>query len=172
MTDEQIAIFRHSEIQSLLRERRREKERKILESDDMVGSEKVKETSPSQELDQLPTRATILSFEEVDELEEDGEIGEVEDDDEEYARFLEAERRQFEVEATSNRKNKRVEAMKGLDRTTSTRRRVRELDAVAGRDDVLDYGDEPTAPSRLDGLAPKTNGSVEGKRIWWPIIKA
>ena len=173
LTDQQIAIFRHSEIQSLLREKRYEKERENLESDDMASSEEVKETSPSQELDQLPARATMLSFEELDESEEDGEIGEVEDDDEEYARFLEAERRQFQVEATSNRKNKRIEAVKGPDRITSTRRRVRELDAVMGRDDILDYGDdEPTVPSRLDGLAPKTNGKVEGKRIWWPMIKA
>ena len=172
LTDEQIAIFRHSEIQSLLREKRHEEERRLAELDETARS---KGDLTRRDLDQVQTSATVPSFEELDGSEEDGEIEGMEefedDDDEEYARFLEAERRQFRTEATSNRKNKRAEAMKGPGRTTSTRRRVRELDTAMGGNDVLDYGDGPTVSSKVGDPAPM-NEQVNGRKIWWPAIKA
>ena len=62
------------------------------------------------------------------------------DDDDEYALFLENEKKEFEATTAQKRMRSRDESSAN-DRTISTRRRVRELDAPASKNDTLDYGD-------------------------------
>ena len=153
-----------------MRDKRHKREKRLAELDEVRAPDELKVDLPSGEHDELQNPAIL---EELDKGEEEGEVIEIEDnDDEEYARFLEAERHQFQIEATSNRNSKRAEAIKGPDRTTSTRRRVRELDAVVGGEDILDYGDEPTTSSKMEGSDTTIDIQVEGRKIWWPTIQA
>ena len=99
-----------------------------------------------------------------DELMDDGE-----DDEEEYARFLEAERQEMEL-AAAERQKKTHHDIVDDSRKTSTRRKVRELDAVAGGDDVLDYGDGPPTTAKMTGSQTPATVDNKGKKIWWPEI--
>ena len=196
LTDEQIAMFRHSEVQAILRARRHRNELKSSKSEATSDSESdVK--ALYQKPDMLAPSCTESAQNEVVEYVEEGEIDE-EDDEEEYVRFLEKERLEFESVALSIKAKKARETLNSMDRIASTRRRVRELDAMACSNDVLDYGDEPTAlpytTKEGTGLKPcgpgqtvstygdnRTDkhekdsphgecGAVTGRKIWWPTI--
>ena len=77
LTDEQIAIFRHSEIHNLQEEQRKKEEAQIHDESSTAPSPGL--TSPQDASD--------------------------EDDEEEYARFLEQERKEFQ-EATAKQRKK------------------------------------------------------------------
>jgi len=142
LTDAQIAMFRHSEIQALLREQRHDREK---ESSDFLTVARSKELQDGawgvQELEEDNVVEGVNIKDKVVEdieVEEDGEVEE--DEEEEYARFLEAERREMELIASSqsakNSKNRKSKAGK-----FSTRRVVRELDEIPSGTNALDYGD-------------------------------
>ena len=120
---------------------------------------------------------------------------EEEEDEEEYSRFLATERQEFESIALAMNNKRRVEDTTFVDRKTSTRRRVRELDAIKSQDEALDYGDEALisepintgrgylvdlkisepqidtskASTRTRNSEP-VSGTTKGRKIWWPII--
>lgn len=151
LTDEQIAIFRHSEIQRLLLTKRREEEAAADRAADRMAvvlatraEAKFQAESEAQaidvqsSIDPVPAAAQVTTAEASDE--DEGEIADV-DDEEEYARFLEEERQAFKRDAEIKRKASREKTLQD-DRSVSTRRRVRELDDGLGqaRDNVeLDY---------------------------------
>ena len=182
LTDEQIAMFRHSEVQALLRDRRH----------------KVENKDASVEVETDVGRSAPALPEEVDSLA-------AEDEEEEYARFLEEERRQMERDAAADQKQRGTEdagAIRG--REATHRRTARELDINLETNDALDYDEEPsraTDPGRQERTQERTqdlyerrrvdyvdnaageNDSTEveasshvngvsdgGRKIWWPMI--
>lgn len=124
LTNEQISIFRHSEIHSLLQKEA------LLET----STPELSEASNLQDLGHDPVK-----FKDISKSSEE-ELVCADNDDEEYAIFLEKEKREFETAATQRRMQKRDDS-KPTDRTISTRRRVRELDTPTSTNDTLDYGD-------------------------------
>ena len=199
LTDEQIAMFRHSEIQAILRAKRHQREMKSSDSEARSDGEpeiKMYDEEPSMLGPFIMDSGQHEPLEDV----EDGEIDE-EDDEEEYARFIEKERQEFESVALLMKAKKGREIFKNTGRTTSTRRRVRELDEIAGGNDVLDYGDKPTVspipakagaadlnPSGGSGTMSAFQGhqvdesnyanshsqtrAATGRKIWWPTIRS
>lgn len=172
LTDDQIAMFRHSEIYSILRERQVRKEN--LEAEGVEQSEGM--FSQSEEKVEA-----ILSSDEEGEVRSDGEGKE--------AFTTMSEISPQDMEAThAGKKRKRGVADDGYvhDRkyaSRSARGFVRELDSAASEDHVLDYGDEtPTAQGSKQNDFTATQvaeqdrdnqaSPAEGKKIWWPIIEA
>ena len=155
LTDDQVAIFRHSEVQRLLRQRQAAREAEAEERDALSEPKEVQDAEPVpgdqalrdgksmqiqspsvQGLEQLKDKESKASADDAEELSSDEEI--IEADDEEYERFLEQERKDFAIAAEKEREKQRRYHVP-YDRSVSTRRKVRELDAV--QDDVqeLDY---------------------------------
>ena len=172
-------MFRHSEIQALLRDRRHTRENKDAA---IEGEEEGKEQA-------LP-----------DLVEEAGDVTE-EDAEEDYARFLEEERRQMERDASTNKRKRSAEDISAVHGREATHRRTaRELDVNFETTESLDYGEEPShttdrgTQERAPGLyerrrvdyADNTTGNQTtaefdandhvggaphgGKKIWWPKI--
>ena len=169
LTDEQIAMFRHSEIQTILRMQRQRR-------DNQRSGDESESRSPQsengfwefQEAELKKDSAHLAGSIDYDDM-EDEVMDDGEDDEEEYARFLETERKEMELAAAERQKKPRHDNVDDS-RKTSTRRKVRELDAVAGADDVLDYGDD--SPITADIANSQTPAPVKkiGKKIWWPEI--
>jgi len=170
LTDDQIAMFRHSEIQSILRTRRQTREKTISEYEDVPRSKDMENGDWGVE-----------EAEGNHERVEEGEVSD-EDDEEEYARFLEAERKEMELAASRQNKKGQGQNSRG---TISTRRTVREMDAVVSTNDALDYGDEAddttATPEVSNGVrttqdvagpgGPNSSGTGEGRKIWWPVLQ-
>lgn len=189
LTDEQIAMFRHSEIYSLFRKQQIQDE--ACDLDEQVNSVPLNMGS-------IPISADVV----VQEL----GLGHGDDiDEEEYLEFLEAERKQMEADKkrmeveqkTKKRKFGRTKGSKPHDRAPTHRRIARELDDAITDHNVLNYDEEnaetPDLPeeashdsenknSRLKGLtseASTTNHTIsatalddrpKGRKIWWPPI--
>ena len=144
LTDQEIEIFRHSEIHALLRakELRDEEREEGLASESEPASEgEILEDHHHQSPTTTPkvsAAASVASGEEavVDDDKDD------DDEDEEYARFLEQERTEFAEAAAKRREERRWSqslSRDGNDRTVSTRRKVREMDEVRDQEVALDY---------------------------------
>lgn len=171
LTDDQIAMFRHSEIYSILRERQVRKEN--LEAEGGEESESIF-SQPEQ-----PVKANASS-------DEEGEVrsdGEVEDT---LATIPETASQHGEA-TQAKKKRKLVDTGTGYGygrkyASRSARGFVRELDSATAQDQVLDYGEEP---STVDGAKEVEVAAIqvvgqererqarlgEGKKIWWPIIE-
>lgn len=172
LTDDQIAMFRHSEIYSILRERQVRKEN--LEAEGGEG--------PETMLSQPEEAVEATMF-----LEEEGEVHSEEELKEVLATVPETPAQQAGV-MRSRKKHKREDTDTGYvygktHASRSARGFVRELDSVVAEDHILDYGDEPsvTEESKHDGFPATTVAEqgresqahpIEGKKIWWPIIEA
>lgn len=189
LTDEQIAMFRHSEIYALFRKQQIQNE--ACDMDETVNSGPL-------DLGSTPTIAIGIGNEpDIDQSDDN--------DEEEYLKFLEEEgkqieedRKQMETERkTKKRKFGRVNGSKPHDRAPTHRRIARELDDAITSYDVLNYDDEnaesldpPEEPSRSGedkGSNPKgsisepsktvsttpattPNDRPKGRKIWWPTI--
>ena len=192
LTDEQIAMFRHSEIYSLLREKRLQTERDghseehqdvhVLEVSEPSTSGQDESVNCQVEAPQErpPSRQDREPFEH-ERMDEEADI---EGDDEEYIRFLVDERKQ-QISDAGRKKRKRHEdhqgRAKGQDWTH--RRATRELDILKADETLLTYDDEPiekateTRPAHgPERESPSQNkqqpfASV-GRKIWWPSIGA
>ena len=143
LTDEQIAMFRHSEIQALLRDRRH----------------KTENEDSSAEVEEDVARSVPTVAEEVDGLAE-------EDEEEEYARFLEEERRQMERDAAKNKRKRSMEdtgAIRG--REATHRRTARELDVNLETNDSLDYDEESSRPTDSGRQEGSTQDLYERRRV-------
>ena len=169
-------MFRHSEIYGLLRERQVKQENKDAGFTD-------------EPVDFDINAEAMTVAQEV--LEEGLETISDNDDEAEYTAFLAAEQKQIQNETT---KNKRKRDKDGFgderDRTHSTRRTTREMDAMGAEETVLDYGHSPqdalgASTMHLDELngrkrskydydekssEPARKPAVEGRKIWWPTI--
>lgn len=104
-------------------------------------------------------------------LDRDQDEEETAAEEEEYLRFLEAEREEF-ASAASARRNRGRPGLDPDDRKISTRRKVRELDLMPQDDPMLDYDEEPVShldSARSGGLDTTTVGPI-GK-FHWPTIE-
>ena len=171
LTDDQIAMFRHSEIYSILRERQVRKEN--LEAE---GGEESESMDPQPE---QHVKATASSDEEG-EVRSDGEVKEA------LATIPGAA--SHHVENTQARKKRKLvdtDTGYGYGRkyaSRSARGFVRQLDSATAQDQVLDYGEEPptvdgakeaeVSATQAVGQEPESRARPsEGKKIWWPIIE-
>ena len=174
LTDEQIAMFRHSEIYALVRERQIKKENEDAESSE--GPIAVKSQPDAVAVAQDIPKENMNSNDNSD-------------DEAEYAAFLKAEQKQFRDQAASSkRKRAAPNFAQERNRDHSTRRITREMDSVGADETVLDYGDEPKEQHShrdlddLDGRkrikfddtesspAAPAKPAIEGRKIWWPTI--
>lgn len=172
LTDDQIAMFRHSEIYAILRERQVRQEN--LEAE---GGEK-SETMVSHP--GKTVEATTLSDEEG-EVRSDGEAKDV------LATVPESTVEQ--VKATHVGKKRKIEGTDsgyghGRKYTSrSARGLVRDLDSATTEAQILDYDEEPSTAEGFQGTkvpAAQVAGHnrerqarpVDGKKIWWPTIEA
>ena len=184
LTDDQIAMFRHSEIYAILRARQVHQENWEVDgdqqSDDLVDyvGEAMQDEISSDEEGELRSSSYIEETEPT-----------LEDVPQNNATVPSARA------ATSNkRKRENADRDDGYDRartSRSTRRVVRELDWVKPEDQVLDYGDEPSTAVEDRALQPKHSSKAaspdsvkgipkalhtsqspfgKGKKIWWPVI--
>lgn len=189
LTDEQIAMFRHSEIYSLFRKKQIQDEAADVDENIQSGPLNVGSISNS------PTK-----------IEQGLDSGPGEDNDEdEYRKFLveegkqmEADRKQMEAEHKSKkRKLGQFNGSKSHDRAPTHRRIARELDDAIASHDVLNYDDENAETRDLPGIPPhdsEGNSSKsrrliseaakpvltttatspydppKGRKIWWPAI--
>lgn len=129
LTDGQIAMFRHSEIQGHLRDQRRNAEKETSEFVSVARSTELQDG--------------VWGVQEVvhdGDEEEEGEVKNDDDEEEEYEKFLVAEQREMEL-AASRQKMATDKNQKSKTGKSSTRRIVRELDEVTDSVDVLDYGE-------------------------------
>ena len=172
----------------MLREHRLLSSKFVDRPNTLISESNIQISSPESEPRRIHSYLTTSSPEEAEKV---SDVSKVEDEEEEeYARFLESERKQFEAVAKSSKKRKNYRNHFDEDRKTSTRRRVREMDELSGGNDVLDYGEENSAPSPVakasetgddEKLTPGGDGSnmrrpsvaneaPSGKKIWWPVI--
>ena len=158
LTDDQIAMFRHSELYALSRQHSVANEGAAgVEGRDNILSHPRLRASSDERLLPMPIVVGNLH------ARSDGE-----DDEEEYQEFLAAERAQLVPQADSTTLNcSRNNSQYPQNRTISTRRFVRELDGVDDTTQTLDYGDEDVTSK------PPMNGNAgRGKKIWWPRLGA
>ena len=172
LTDEQIAMFRHSEIYSILRERQVHKEN--LEADEGDQSDTVaSEPEEGAEVTTLPDEERgVQSGSEVKEV-----LTTVSETPPQHieATHLAGKRKRGDTDTGH------VHGRKYASR--STRGFVRELDSVAAEDQTLDYGEDSSiaeevkqnefaVPQAQEKDSQSQVRPSEGRRIWWPIIEA
>lgn len=166
LTDDQIAMFRHTEIYSILRERQVRQENEEADGDEQRDHLASGATA-------TPEGAMPLEIE-TDKDHERAHIHQLGDSlVDSQANSLASFKRKRNSEDTGDRSGK-----------ASTRRLVRELDAVTAQDQVLDYGDEPAKElssahahpgiESADDVADHhgKSASVPGRKVWWPVIQA
>ena len=171
LTDDQIAMFRHSEIYAILRDRQVRKENRQADTDN--GPDAVE---PNPE----------LTFEDIMLSEDEKEsVHNAEGSGENRENNLGYQRTDSELSPGHN-KRKRNNSDDGRRnvKTFTSRRLARELDTATLEDCVLDYGDEPIAEvplahahpyeanSKIEESSQKENDPVTGRKIWWPVLEA
>lgn len=168
LTDDQIAMFRHSEIYSILRERQVRRENREADGEDQTMDFAATGTATPGE----PRSSQADSNDDLGEAQEDLYQNSTGDPQSTSWASLSKNKRKRDLEDTGHKSGK-----------ASTRRLVRELDSVAAEDQTLDYGDESaTTVSQVDILPegaiaaglPLQAGNdvaVAGKKIWWPTFQ-
>lgn len=150
-------MFRYSEIYALIRQKQVRKENQ--EAGFGV------EAAPVTESKVTPThepKSLIID-----------EGGSGDEDEEEYLRFLEFEKRKAEA---NNERNKR---RKTKSDALTHRRIARELDIVLADEQILDYDEGPSKPTEASKgdspHYPTANQALDrrpaGRKIWWPCIQ-
>ena len=169
LTDNQIAMFRHSEIYSILREKQVRKENEEADADD---APKILGTNVEAE------SGSLMPLKVEEETEDATEIY---DEENESISAAQVDLTPLSV----NKKRKRNTADNG-DRSGAftSRRLARELDSASAQDTVLDYGDGPTEDGASMHVHPREASpdhsgthegekiSIKGRKIWWPAIEA
>lgn len=180
LTDEQIAMFRHSEIYSILREIQVLKENRQAdgyelsdsqlsdgEEEAQISSDQVAETSPDHN-----THHKGPKFETAAQRNTNGLTS--------------------KTTGSNKRKRHSGDFVDPQRQGHSFRRTARELDSLLADDQVLDYGDDPSSiiesqSGVADGFPTDSSASavvesissassfirnpaVEGKKIWWPVF--
>ena len=150
LTDEQIAMFRHSEIYSIIRKRQVRQENEETKDDQLVQMREEDGTaSPGTE---TPAASHVATGDAFDEPKTD--------------------RGRTSSSAHKRRKMDRYHY------EDQSRRSVRDLDAVVAKPGELDYGEEDQGTSNDSALIPEYNTPTEtlhlsshGRKIWWPVMK-
>ena len=182
LTDEQIAMFRHSEMYSILRERQVLKENRQADGYELSDSQ----LSDGEEVVQAQTSSDKIAETPPDQnTKYQGSKSET---------AAQRNKNGLVPKPAGSNKRKRHSEDSGDPQSQghSFRRTARELDSLMADDQVLDYGDDPssTLESQIgvaDGFPTDPSASavveslssassvirspaVEGKKIWWPIV--
>ena len=187
LTDEQVAMFRHSEVYAILRARQVARENMDIsdseaevDRDDLQGDEDredVKDNDLSEEGVMSPPDSGPSPTRPTPPTEECATVYYAENSG---AQIQEPERitlkRGIHPTPQENRKRKRYEGADHISHNSKIRARgrVRELDASFAEEQPLDYDDD---------VAPSTKGAQqeqqieepsrpEGKKIWWPVLSS
>lgn len=178
-------MFRHSEIYALYRER------KIRQENLEAGFELQPENPACGASSAMGTKVASASAGRNKVIAEDDS-----DDEEEYARFLEKEKRTADsIQTRKKRKKNHANGYDNRGRPATHRRIARELDIVVADEQVLDYGEESSKSTDISKSTAtqeklheddepkqqrlhessklalhKQHLPVEGRRIWWPTI--
>ena len=191
LTEEQVAMFRHSEIYNLLREKRLNAETDENESEEEleVNLEAAKALDfdlgeASQSEGPLLKGSSSSSPPAASRPEQTKQVVDSDnnDDEEDYVRFLLEEKKQ-QLGKTSSKKRKRGIAHQDLtmDQDQTHRRAARELDIPMTGETILDYDEEPvgmktaiptppTSEKEHEALSTHAQPKLEGRKIWWPTI--
>lgn len=201
LTDDQIAMFRHSEIYAILRERQVRKENR--EADGEYGLENTLPfehdsdarlqarsdvdhdgaTLTNKENDRAPLYNTEQVLDDVtDKPSEQHDYSHNPNDSRSIT--LADETRREEVLVPKGKRKRHVRDTGDVpDKGYTSRRLARELDSVVSTDQILDYGDEPTEKDTSTQRRPEhlctgstlrqgeETDSLQGKKIWWPVIE-
>lgn len=173
LTDEQIAMFRHSEIYAIVRQRQLRRENQDARPEDeaadcvLEGRSVIEpEEQPTVSLDgALDSSKAILPLAPTGE-----ELVNSEDGEEEYVMFLNAEKVEMRTDAAQKkRKRNGTDTAGKRNRARTHRRLVRELDEVMVDDRPLDYGEVPAVSASFtkDSAQAGTSQTPYGRR---PII--
>ena len=171
LTDDQIAMFRHSEIYAILRDRQVRKENRQADAD---NGPDVVEPNPE------PTSEGMMLSEDEKES-----VHNAENSGEKRENTVMYQRTGSELSPGHN-KRKRNNSDDGgrVVKGFTSRRLAREMDTATVEDCVLDYGDEPIAEepvaqthpyeanSKIEENSQKENDPVTGRKIWWPVLEA
>ena len=143
LTDQQIAIFRHSEIQGLLRERRRKQQHE----QEQEQEEERFDSARAKVADDLSRNAKDDQRGDRTDASTDGEI--VDDDNEEYLQFLKREQREMTLKKDNRERARRVQMDAEVTTMTTT----------------LDYDDmhSPIAYDDNEAHAPSESHFDEGR---------
>ena len=168
LTDYQIAMFRHSEIYSLMRAEQIRKENR--------------EANGQFEKERLGSHSHGVSIPQ-DSSEPDAELRHPIDRHASKTASMSELQGVESMPPLRNHKRKRDENDRGDNpsRSYTSRRLARELDATTADDCVLDYGDEPAAESSThahpvdvvqDSVeeSKQKDAPIQGKKIWWPFL--
>ena len=170
LTDEQIAMFRHSEIYNLLRDKRLQAEREeIGQASQNAQDEEVSQArlfvsgdSVNEEVIALKKEGppVCVDLERAELKQVDDKVSD-EDDDEEYIRFLLEEKKQQVSDAARKKRKRRGEHRgKGKAQDHTHRRIARELDTSTYQETFLDYDDGPDDKA---SVSPKNHGQMVGQ---------
>ena len=190
LTDEQVAIFRHSEIYAILRQRQVAREN--LEADEKdEGADAFPESASALMGLLLPTEENVSdqtpynSAGQVNKrLQNGSHVEEAMPPPALPTSSVKASRvsRSQEMPARRDQKRKRSRREADVDDTDDvseerkSRAQVRQLDEVAAEEQALDYGNEELDYGDVDPSGPKpadvsnTAPPREGKKIWWPTL--
>ncbi|KAL8876914.1 MAG: hypothetical protein Q9198_004970, partial [Flavoplaca austrocitrina] len=192
LTDEQIAMFRHSEIYALQRKRQLRKENQDV--DDCLGDSQANSTTQGIQHEQAGQASLVSPEQSIDKfMKHYGPGGKNRCD------FRAVEEAMFEVtdstgpDRTNRGSKKRRKGNNNQrhndQRDTTSRRQARELDDAVADVGILDYGAEPSVMQSIetetergnvdfgdhDHLADleikhETVSPEKGRKIWWPTI--
>ena len=177
LTDEQIAMFRHSEIYSILRERQ------VLKENRQADGYELSDSHLSEGLEEAQTSSDKIPADQN-----------TEHKDSKSEKAAQRNTNGLSSRTTGSRKRKRHsgDSVDSQRQGHSFRRTARELDSLLADDQVLDYGDDPSSTFEsqggvADGVPTDSstsaaaesissasrvirNPAVEGKKIWWPVV--
>ena len=180
LTDEQIAMFRHSEIYSIMRERQ------ILEENRQADGYELSDSHLQEGLEDAQTSS-----------DKNAETPAHQDTEHKGSKSEQAAQKNISglssrTTGSSKRKRHSGDSVDSQRQGHSFRRTARELDSLLVDDQVLDYGDDPSSTfdsqgGVADGFPTDSSASasaetissasrvirnpaVEGKKIWWPVV--
>lgn len=201
LTDDQIAMFRHSEIYAILRERQVRKENREADGEygleDALPFEHDTDAMPRARSDvdhdgatvtnEENDRAVLYNTKQLSDAVTDkpSEQQDCSYNPKESRSITLADKTLREEALVPQGKRKRHVRDTGdvPDKGYTSRRLARELDSVVSIDQVLDYGDEPSEkdtstqgpPEHQDTGSTSRQGdkddSLPGQKIWWPVIE-
>lgn len=190
LTDEQIAIFRHSEIHSLLQEKKLRADEEELGEDykdegDTGASQARLFVSGNLRKEHVSVHGAESPSTDHIKGQEQGlldDMASAEENDEDYVKFLLEEKKQHIRDAArTKRKREGAHQTRIRGRCHTHRRIARELDTSMTEETLLVYDDGPddkaiaaVSSHKIDGADPISSaGAVQkGRKIWWPTLGA
>ena len=184
LTDEQIAMFRHSEVYSILRARQ------VLEENRQADGYELSDSHLSDDDEVVRTQISPNKIAEAPPDQDTRYKGS------KHGTGAQKTTNGLMTKTTASNKRKRHsgDSDDPQNQGHSFRRTARELDSLMEDEQILDYGDDPSnnldSQNEVFDIPPKVSSvstavestssgcsvvqspAVEGKKIWWPVVGA